>query len=144
MKFNSLFPFTETPDQLEAIESIRKDMALIKPMNRVLCGDVGFGKTEVAMRSAFISVSSGKQVIILCPSTVLSEQHYESFLERFKSLAVNTKIINRHVTKKDKEDIVDNFNRGNVDILIGTHALFTSGINFSNTGLLVVDEEHKF
>jgi transcription-repair coupling factor (superfamily II helicase) len=144
MKFNSLFPFTETPDQLEAIESIRKDMALIKPMNRVLCGDVGFGKTEVAMRSAFISVSSGKQVIILCPSTVLSEQHYESFLERFKSLAVNTKIINRHVTKKDKENIVDNFNRGNVDILIGTHALFTSGINFSNTGLLVVDEEHKF
>ena len=144
MKFNSLFPFTETPDQLEAIESIRKDMALIKPMNRVLCGDVGFGKTEVAMRSAFISVSSGKQVIILCPSTVLSEQHYESFLERFKSLAVNTKIINRHVTKKDKEDIVANFNRGNVDILIGTHALFTSGINFLNTGLLVVDEEHKF
>ena len=144
MKFNSLFPFTETPDQLEAIESIRKDMALIKPMNRVLCGDVGFGKTEVAMRSAFISVSSGKQVIILCPSTVLSEQHYESFLERFKSLAVITKIINRHVTKKDKEDIVANFNRGNVDILIGTHALFTSGINFLNTGLLVVDEEHKF
>jgi transcription-repair coupling factor (superfamily II helicase) len=144
IRFNSLFPFTETPDQLEAIESIRKDMALIKPMNRVLCGDVGFGKTEVAMRSAFISISSGKQVIILCPSTVLSEQHYESFLERFKSLAVNTKIINRHVNRKNKDDIVNDFNQGNVDILIGTHALFTSGINFSNTGLLVVDEEHKF
>ena len=144
IRFNSLFPFTETPDQLEAIESIRKDLALIKPMNRVLCGDVGFGKTEVAMRSAFISISSGKQVIILCPSTVLSEQHYESFLERFKSLAVNTKIINRHVNRKNKDDIVNDFNQGNVDILIGTHALFTSGINFSNTGLLVVDEEHKF
>jgi len=144
LKFNSLFPFTETTDQLEAIESIRKDMALIKPMNRVLCGDVGFGKTEVAMRSAFISVTSGKQVIILCPSTVLSEQHYESFLERFKSIAINIKIINRHVTKKNKEDIVNDFNKGNVDILIGTHALFTSRINFSNTGLLVVDEEHKF
>ncbi|MDC0466717.1 transcription-repair coupling factor [Gammaproteobacteria bacterium] len=143
-KFNNLFPFTETPDQLDAIKSIRKDMGLVKPMNRVLCGDVGFGKTEVAMRSAFISISSGKQVIILCPSTVLSDQHYESFLERFKSLAVNTQIINRHVNKKNKEGIVSDFNKGNVDILIGTHALFTSGINFSNTGLLVVDEEHKF
>ena len=144
MKFNDDFAFTETPDQLSAIDSIKKDIGLIKPMNRVLCGDVGFGKTEVAMRSAFICVSSQKQVIVLTPSTVLSNQHYESFLERFKNTAVNIKLINRHTKKSNKDKIVEEFNKNKVDILIGTHALFTSGINFSDTGLLIVDEEHKF
>ncbi|NCX30655.1 MAG: DEAD/DEAH box helicase, partial [Proteobacteria bacterium] len=144
LKFNDDFAFTETPDQLLAIDSIKKDIGLIKPMNRVLCGDVGFGKTEVAMRSAFICVSSQKQVIVLTPSTVLSNQHYESFLERFKNTAVNIKLINRHTKKSNKDKIVEEFNKNKVDILIGTHALFTSGINFSDTGLLIVDEEHKF
>ena len=144
LKFNDDFAFTETPDQLSAIDSIKKDIGLIKPMNRVLCGDVGFGKTEVAMRSAFICVSSQKQVIVLTPSTVLSNQHYESFLERFKNTAVNIKLINRHTKKSNKDKIVEEFNKNKVDILIGTHALFTSGINFSDTGLLIVDEEHKF
>ncbi|MBL6604280.1 MAG: DEAD/DEAH box helicase, partial [Cryomorphaceae bacterium] len=144
LKFNEDFAYTETPDQLLAIDSIKKDIGLIKPMNRVLCGDVGFGKTEVAMRSAFICVSSQKQVIVLTPSTVLSNQHYESFLERFKNTAVNIKLINRHTKKSNKDNIVEEFNKNKVDILIGTHALFTSGINFSDTGLLIVDEEHKF
>ncbi len=144
LKFNDDFAFTETPDQLSAIDSIKKDIGLIKPMNRVLCGDVGFGKTEVAMRSAFICVSSQKQVIVLTPSTVLSNQHYESFLERFKNTAVNIKLINRHTKKSNKDKIVEEFNKNKVDILIGTHALFTSGINFSDTGFLIVDEEHKF
>ena len=100
--FNKDFPFTETADQLEAINTIYKDIALVKPMNRVLCGDVGFGKTEVAMRSAFVCINSNKQAILLCPSTVLSEQHYESFLERFKNTGASIKLINRHTTKKIK------------------------------------------
>ena len=142
--FNKDFPYTETKDQLEAIDAISKDIALVKPMNRVLCGDVGFGKTEVAMRSAFISINSNRQVILLCPSTVLSEQHYESFLERFKNTGASIKLINRHTSKKNKDNYVDEFNNRNIDILIGTHALFTCGVDFSNTGILIVDEEHKF
>jgi transcription-repair coupling factor (superfamily II helicase) len=142
--FNKDFPFKETADQLEAISAIQKDIALVKPMNRVLCGDVGFGKTEVAMRSAFVSINSDKQVVLLCPSTVLSEQHYESFLERFKNTGASIKLINRHTSKKNKDSYVKGFNDKNIDIVIGTHALFTCGINFSNTGILIVDEEHKF
>ena len=143
-EFNKDFPYIETPDQVEAINSIKKDISLIKPMNRVLCGDVGFGKTEVAMRSAYISIHSNKQVIILCPSTVLSDQHYESFLNRYKNFPVNIKLLNRHSGSKNKTSIVSSFNNNEIDILIGTHALFTSGIDFSNVGLLIVDEEHKF
>ena len=142
--FNKEFPYKETPDQLDAIESIRKDISLIKPMNRVLCGDVGFGKTEVAMRSAYISAHSSKQVIVLCPSTVLADQHYESFLDRFKQFPVNVRLLNRHTSSKDKINIINSYNENNIDILIGTHALFTAGIEFKNTGLLIVDEEHKF
>ena len=142
--FNKDFPYTETKDQLEAIDAISKDIALVKPMNRVLCGDVGFGKTEVAMRSAFISINSNRQVILLCPSTVLSEQHHESFLERFKNTGASIKLINRHTSKKNKDNYVNEFNNRNIDILIGTHALFTCGVDFSNTGILIVDEEHKF
>ena len=142
--FNKDFPFKETADQLEAISAIQKDIALVKPMNRVLCGDVGFGKTEVAMRSAFVAINSDKQVVLLCPSTVLSEQHYESFLERFKNTGASIKLINRHTSKKNKDNYVKGFNDKNIDIVIGTHALFTCGINFSNTGILIVDEEHKF
>ena len=142
--FNKDFPYTETKDQLEAIDAISKDIALVKPMNRVLCGDVGFGKTEVAMRSAFISINSNRQVILLCPSTGLSEQHYESFLERFKNTGASIKLINRHTSKKNKDNYVKEFNNRNIDILIGTHALFTCGVDFSNTGILIVDEEHKF
>ena len=143
-KFNSEFPYTETEDQLEAISSIRKDIGLIKPMNRVLCGDVGFGKTEVAMRAAYITVHSEKQVVVLCPSTVLADQHFESFIDRFKSFPVNIKLLTRHTNSINKKECINEFNNKNVDIIIGTHALFSSGIDFKNTGLLVVDEEHKF
>jgi len=143
-EFNNEFPYTETHDQIDAINHIRKDLTLVKPMNRLLCGDVGFGKTEVAMRAAYISIFSNKQVILLSPSTVLADQHYESFLDRFKKFPVNVQLLNRHTKAKNKEIIVNSFNNGDVDILIGTHALFTSGLKFKNTGLLVVDEEHKF
>ena len=142
--FNNEFPYTETHDQIDAINHIRKDLTLVKPMNRLLCGDVGFGKTEVAMRAAYITIFSNKQVILLSPSTVLADQHYESFLDRFKKFPVNVQLLNRHTKAKKKELVVNSFNNGEVDILIGTHALFTSGLKFKNTGLLVVDEEHKF
>ena len=143
-KFNNEFPYTETSDQLIAVNSIRKDMELIKPMNRLLCGDVGFGKTEVAMRAAFISVFSEKQVIVLCPSTILAKQHYESFIERFNSFPVNIELLTRHVSLKNKEKIIASYNSANIDILISTHAIFNQNINYSNTGLLIVDEEHRF
>jgi transcription-repair coupling factor (superfamily II helicase) len=143
-KFNNEFPYTETSDQLIAVNSIRKDMELIKPMNRLLCGDVGFGKTEVAMRAAFISAFSEKQVIVLCPSTILARQHYESFIERFNSFPVNIDLLTRHVSIKNKDKIIASYNSANIDILISTHAIFNQNINYSDTGLLIVDEEHRF
>ena len=143
-EFNDAFPFDETNDQLIAFEAIRKDMELIKPMNRVLCGDVGFGKTEVAMRAAYTSVFSNKQVIIICPSTILCDQHFNSFLNRFNNFPVNIKKLNRHNSLKNKNEIISKYNASEVDILITTHIIFNNSIDFKNTGLLIVDEEHKF
>ena len=143
-KFNDDFPYIETPDQLIAINSIRNDIKLIKPMNRVLCGDVGFGKTEVAMRSSYISAFSNKQVIIITPSTVLCDQHNNSFLKRFENFPISLAKLNRHTSIKAKEKIVDDFNNKKIDILITTHIVFNNDIDFSNVGLLIIDEEHKF
>ena len=143
-EFNQDFPYELTPDQAIAIDAIRKDINLIKPMNRLLCGDVGFGKTEVAVRASYVSCYSQKQVVILTPSTVLSDQHYESFLKRFKNVPVNIKLLNRHTSSKNKNLIIDDFNNNKIDILIGTHSIFNKDINFKNTGLVVIDEEHKF
>ena len=142
--FDKDFPYILTPDQEESINSIRKDLTLIKPMNRVLCGDVGFGKTEVAMRSAYISASSNKQVIIVTPSTILCDQHYNSFLKRFENFPFLVEKLSRFTTKKNKESIIKKFNENKIDILITTHIIFNSKINYKNTGLLVIDEEHKF
>jgi transcription-repair coupling factor (superfamily II helicase) len=144
IEFENDFPFTPTPDQILAFEAIKKDISLIKPMNRVLCGDVGFGKTEVAMKAAFISVNANKQVIVVTPSTILCDQHYDSFLKRYTNFGVTIKKLNRFVSNKDKNKIIDDFNLGNIDILISTHIIFSNDINFNNTGLLVIDEEHKF
>ena len=138
------FPFDDTDDQRLVSQDIRKDLSLIKPMNRLLCGDVGFGKTEIAMRAAFIASYSGKQVIILSPSTVLTEQHFESFVKRFKEFPLTIKKLSRNTSKKDKEKLYDNFNNKRIDILIGTHALFNESLSFENVGLIVVDEEHRF
>ena len=142
--FEDEFPFNETPDQLEAFQAIKKDISLIKPMNRVLCGDVGFGKTEVAMRASFISALSDKQVIIIVPSTVLCEQHYNSFIKRFINYPITIKKLNRFVSLKEREACIDQYNENKIDILITTHVVFNNNINFNNTGLLVIDEEHKF
>ena len=144
LNFEKEFPYNETPDQIESILSIKKDLSLIKPMNRVLCGDVGFGKTEVAMRAAFISVSSNKQVIIITPSTVLCDQHYDSFIKRFENFPVTINKLNRHTSNKNKEHIINSFNSKKTDILIATHIVFNNSINYESTGLLIIDEEHKF
>ena len=143
-KFNDDFPYIETPDQLTAIDSIRNDIKLIKPMNRVLCGDVGFGKTEVAMRSSYISVFSNKQVVIITPSTVLCDQHNNSFLKRFENFPVSVTKLNRHTGTKEKQKIIDDFKNKKIDILITTHIAFNNNLDFSNVGLLIIDEEHKF
>ena len=143
-EFIKEFPYKETNDQLVAIEAIEKDLSLIKPMNRLLCGDVGFGKTEIAMRAAFISVNANKQVVILAPSTVLVSQHFQSFVDRFKKFGITIKSLNRHSSSSEKVKTISDFNNAKVDILIGTHALFTQALDFQNLGLLVVDEEHRF
>ena len=138
------FQFNDTEDQEIVSRDIRKDLSLIKPMNRLLCGDVGFGKTEIAMRAAFISSLSDKQTIILSPSTVLTDQHFESFTKRFENFPITIKKLSRNTSLKAKETLYKNFKEKKIDILIGTHALFNENLSFNNVGLLVVDEEHRF
>ncbi len=142
--FLEQFPFSDTKDQEIVSRDIRKDLSLIKPMNRLLCGDVGFGKTEIAMRAAFISAFSDKQTIILSPSTVLTEQHYSSFIQRFKNFPVTIEKLSRNTGLKNKQSLYQDFNDRKIDILIGTHALFNENLSFENVGLIVVDEEHRF
>ena len=142
--FNNSFPYQLTKDQLTCINDVYKDLKLIKPMNRVICGDVGFGKTEVAMRATNLVAYNQKQIIILCPSTVLVSQHLETFKIRFKNFPYLIEGLSRHKTVKEKNNIISNFNNKKIDILIGTHALLNSEIDFSNVGLLVIDEEHRF
>ncbi len=143
-RFASAFPFTETADQLQAIEQIMKDMASPKPMDRLICGDVGFGKTEVAMRAAFIAVQNNKQVCVLVPTTLLAGQHFESFRDRFADFAVNIELLSRFRSAKETEAVQASLKSGKVDIVIGTHKLFQSSIAFKNLGLLIIDEEHRF
>ena len=143
-EFNNEFPFTETHDQVVSFNSIQKDLSLVKPMNRVLCGDVGFGKTEVAMRAAYISAFSGKQVVLIVPSTILCDQHFNSFVKRFMNFPVSIKKLNRHTTLKNKKEIINDFNDYKIDILITTHIIFNNEVEFQQTGLLIIDEEHKF
>lgn len=143
-EFEDQFPYEETDDQLQAIHEIKESMELPRPMDRLLCGDVGFGKTEVAMRAMFKAVMSGKQVAMLVPTTVLSEQHYKTFLYRFSQFGIRVEVLNRFRSAKEKKDIIKAVQEGQVDILIGTHALLSKKIQFKNLGLLVVDEEQRF
>lgn len=144
IKFASGFPFTETVDQLNAIEQIIKDMQSRRPMDRLICGDVGFGKTEVAMRAAFVAVQNGKQVCVLVPTTLLAGQHFESFRDRFADFPINIELLSRFRSNKDSEGVLAALSSGQVDIVIGTHKLFQSNIAFKNLGLLIIDEEHRF
>ena len=142
--FESEFEFEETPDQLLAIESVKQDMAQAKPMDRLICGDVGFGKTEVAMRAAFIAADSGYQVAVLVPTTLLAEQHEESFKNRFNDWPIRVEAISRFATKKKIDDVLKKTAEGLVDILIGTHRLLQADVRFKQLGLMIVDEEHRF
>ena len=143
-EFEDSFDFTETDDQLNAIADIKRDMESTQPMDRLLCGDVGYGKTEVAMRAAFKAVQDSKQVAVLTPTTVLSFQHFESFKRRFSKFPVNIEMISRFRTAKEQKEILERTAAGKVDILIGTHRLFSKDLKFQDLGLLVVDEEQRF
>ena len=144
IKFASGFPFTETTDQLQAIEQIVNDMQSTRPMDRLICGDVGFGKTEVAMRAAFVAVQNGKQVCVLVPTTLLAGQHFESFRDRFADFAINIELLSRFRSNKESEAVLAGLASGKIDIVIGTHKLFQSQTAFKNLGLLIIDEEHRF
>ncbi len=142
--FADAFPFEETPDQQTAIETILEDMASPHPMDRVICGDVGFGKTEVSMRAAFIAVQNGKQVAILVPTTLLAQQHYQNFCDRFADWPVRVEVTSRFVSPKRQKEIADDLEQGKVDIIIGTHKLLSKDIKYKALGLVVIDEEHRF
>ncbi|MDE0012902.1 MAG: transcription-repair coupling factor [Candidatus Poribacteria bacterium] len=143
-EFEALFPYQETNDQLQAIEDIKTDMESERPMDRLVCGDVGYGKTEVALRAAFKAVMSEKQVAILVPTTILALQHYDTFEKRFQSFPVHVEMLNRFRTPKEVKQIKEGLAEGTVDIVIGTHSLLSKTVKFDNLGLLVVDEEHRF
>ena len=142
--FAAAFPFEETPDQLSAIEAIIADMHSPQPMDRVVCGDVGFGKTEVAMRAAFIAVQSGKQVAVLVPTTLLAQQHYQNFRDRFADWPVRIEVMSRFVTPKQQKVIEEELAAGKVDIVIGTHKLLSKDMQYQSLGLVIIDEEHRF
>ena len=143
-QFASTFPFEETYDQEMAINAVISDMCQPKAMDRLVCGDVGFGKTEVAMRAAFLAVMNHKQVAVLVPTTLLAQQHYENFKDRFANLPVNVEVLSRFKTAKEQKQILENLAEGKVDILIGTHKLIQSDVKFNDLGLLIIDEEHRF
>ncbi len=143
-KFSSDFAFETTADQQEAIEAVRRDLLSGQPMDRLVCGDVGFGKTEVAMRAAFTAVSSGKQVVVLVPTTLLAHQHLQNFRDRFANWPVRVEELSRFKTNKEQEEIIAATEAGKVDILISTHKLLHAKIDFSQLGLMVIDEEHRF
>jgi transcription-repair coupling factor (superfamily II helicase) len=143
-EFDDSFDYNETDDQLSAIRAIKYDMESTTPMDRLLCGDVGYGKTEVAMRAAFKAVQDGKQVAVLTPTTILSFQHFETFKKRFSQFPINIEMISRFRTAKEQKLIVEQVEAGKVDILIGTHRLLSKDIKFQDLGLLVVDEEQRF
>ena len=142
--FDDAFPYVETDDQLRSIEEIKRDMQDSQPMDRLLVGDVGFGKTEVAMRAAFKAVNDHKQVVVLVPTTVLAQQHYTNFKERFQNFAVNIDVLSRFRSKKEQTETLEKLKNGQVDILIGTHRVLSKDVVFSDLGLMIIDEEQRF
>ena len=142
--FAAAFPFEETPDQQTAIEAVIADMCSGRPMDRVVCGDVGFGKTEVAMRAAFVAVQDGRQVAVLTPTTLLAQQHYQNFQDRFADWPVRTELLSRFRSAKQQAETIKALVEGTVDILIGTHKLLQDSVTFKRLGLVIIDEEHRF
>ncbi len=143
-EFEDSFPYVETDDQLRCIEEVKQDMEREKPMDRLLCGDVGYGKTEVAIRAAFKAVMDGKQVAYLVPTTVLADQQYESFKERMDNFPITVQVLNRFKTTKEQNEIIRKLKLGEIDVVIGTHRLLSKDVEFKDLGLLIIDEEHRF
>lgn len=143
-EFESDFEYEETPDQLRAIQDVKKDMEDGRPMDRLLCGDVGFGKTEVALRAAFKAVLSNKQVAYLAPTTVLSRQHFHTFTNRMEKFGINVRLLNRFISRKEQAEVIEGLKGGSVDVLIGTHRILSQDVVFKDLGLLVIDEEQRF
>ncbi|AWB42816.1 transcription-repair coupling factor [Paenibacillus sp. CAA11] len=143
-EFEAMFPYDETRDQLRAIEEIKKDMERSRPMDRLLCGDVGYGKTEVAIRAAFKAAIEGKQVAVLVPTTILAQQHYETFRERFSGYPINIQVLSRFRSRKEQNETIKGVRAGTVDVVIGTHRLLSQDMVFKDLGLLIVDEEQRF
>jgi transcription-repair coupling factor (superfamily II helicase) len=143
-EFEGLFPYEETPDQLKSIEEIKADMEELIPMDRLLCGDVGYGKTEVALRAAFKAIADSKQVAILVPTTILAQQHFTTISERFSKYPISVEMMSRFRTKKQQEVIADNLRKGLVDVVVGTHRILSTDVKFKNIGLLIIDEEQRF
>jgi transcription-repair coupling factor (superfamily II helicase) len=143
-EFEEMFPYQETDDQLNAIEDTKKDMESSKIMDRLICGDVGYGKTEIAIRAAFKSVQDGKQVAYLVPTTILAQQHYKNFQRRMKDFPIRVEMLSRFKTAKEQKDIIEQSNAGLVDIIIGTHRLISKDVKFKDLGLLIIDEEQRF
>ncbi|MDC3417930.1 transcription-repair coupling factor [Aquibacillus salsiterrae] len=143
-EFEDSFPYQETEDQLRCIEEIKKDMESPKPMDRLLCGDVGYGKTEVAIRAAFKAIADGKQVAILVPTTILAQQHYQTILERFQEFPITVGLLSRFRTRKQQKETLKGLEKGTVDIVIGTHRLLSKDVQYKELGLLIVDEEQRF
>jgi len=143
-QFEKTFPFKETPDQEVAVSAVKQDMEQEKPMDRLICGDVGYGKTEVAMRAAFKAVMDNKQVAFLVPTTILAEQHFYNFSMRLKDFPVNVQMLSRFKTEAEQKEIIENLNNGSVDIVIGTHRLLSDDIKFRELGLVIIDEEQRF
>ena len=143
-QFAAAFPFEETPDQLQAIEAVISDLARTRPMDRVVCGDVGFGKTEVALRAAFVTAISGKQVGMLAPTTLLAQQHYQNFRDRLADWPIRVEVLSRFKSKKETSEVLAKLAEGQIDIIIGTHKLLQADVKFRDLGLLIVDEEQRF
>ncbi|MCM8792061.1 MAG: transcription-repair coupling factor [Candidatus Omnitrophica bacterium] len=143
-EFESTFPYKETPDQIKATEEVKADMEKDIPMDRLICGDVGYGKTEVALRAAFKAVQDFKQVAFLVPTTILAEQHYQNFISRLKNFPIRVEMLSRFKTKRQQNDILKDLNEGRVDIIIGTHRLLGDDVKFKDLGLLIIDEEQRF
>ncbi|MEX0333720.1 transcription-repair coupling factor [Vibrio tubiashii] len=142
--FKAGFPFEETDDQSMAINAVMSDMCQAKAMDRLVCGDVGFGKTEVAMRAAFVATDNSKQVAVLVPTTLLAQQHFENFRDRFANLPIRVEVLSRFKTAKEQKQVLQDIEEGNVDLVVGTHKLLSNDIKFKDLGLLIVDEEHRF
>ncbi|MDJ0881451.1 MAG: transcription-repair coupling factor [Gammaproteobacteria bacterium] len=143
-QFSSDFPFEETPDQESSIQAVIDDLRADRPMDRIVCGDVGFGKTEVSMRAAFIVANAGKQVVMLVPTTLLAQQHYQNFLDRFADWPIKIALLSRFTARKDLEQTLVNIRAGQIDIVIGTHKLLADNIEYRDLGLVIIDEEHRF